>query len=111
MQTLTKTEIEILRALMKGLSAKEIASVMFRSVHTVFTHIKNIKAKLGAKSIAQAVVKYLATIDNPKLILKALLFVMIQLHIVIGSSNNDLRRSRKPRIVKITRNDSIRYRS
>lgn len=43
---LTKREKEILRLLSKGIKHKDIADNLFISVHTVRTHIKNIKLKL-----------------------------------------------------------------
>ncbi|HEX2089003.1 MAG TPA: LuxR C-terminal-related transcriptional regulator [Actinomycetota bacterium] len=46
--TLTEREIEILRAVAKGLSNQDIANSMFLSVRTVERHISNIYAKVGA---------------------------------------------------------------
>ncbi len=50
--TLSVREIEILKLLVTGLSAKEIAEKLFLSTHTVVTHRKNISQKTGIKSIA-----------------------------------------------------------
>jgi len=50
--TLSAREIEILKLLVTGLSAKEIAEKLFLSTHTVVTHRKNISQKTGIKSIA-----------------------------------------------------------
>ena len=44
---LTKTELSILKLLSSGKTEKEIAFIMSRSIHTVKTHIKNIREKLN----------------------------------------------------------------
>ncbi|MCR5084309.1 MAG: response regulator transcription factor [Succinivibrionaceae bacterium] len=52
---LTRTEVEITRALAAGLSTKEIAAARCLSVHTVGTHRKNIFRKLGVNTAHEAV--------------------------------------------------------
>ncbi len=47
---LTKREVEILKLSGEGLSNKEIADKLFLSLHTVYTHRKNIMKKLDIKS-------------------------------------------------------------
>lgn len=47
---LTKREVEILKLSGQGLSNKEIAEKLFLSLHTVYTHRKNIMKKLDIKS-------------------------------------------------------------
>ena len=54
---LTATERDIVRAIAKGLTTKEIAEERFSSVHTITTHRKNIFRKLGVNT-AHEVVKY-----------------------------------------------------
>jgi DNA-binding CsgD family transcriptional regulator len=44
---LSKKEIEILQLLSSGKSEKEIANIQSRSIHTVKTHLKNIRKKLN----------------------------------------------------------------
>ncbi|HBK30329.1 MAG TPA: DNA-binding response regulator [Porphyromonadaceae bacterium] len=51
---LTHTEIEILKLLATGKTAKEISAIRFSSVHTIITHKKNIFRKLGVKNIYEA---------------------------------------------------------
>lgn len=46
---LSKKELEILRLLGKGFSENEIVKKLSRSIHTIKTHIKNIKTKLDFK--------------------------------------------------------------
>ena len=53
----TPMEIDILSLLEQGKANEEIAEYFFISVNTVKWHIKNIYAKLGAKSATQAVWK------------------------------------------------------
>jgi DNA-binding NarL/FixJ family response regulator len=45
-------EKEVLRLVALGLTNKEIAEMLFISMHTVITHRKNISSKLGIKTIA-----------------------------------------------------------
>lgn len=47
--TLSKKEIEILQLLSSGISEKKIAEVQLRSLHTIKTHLKNIRKKLSLK--------------------------------------------------------------
>lgn len=54
---LSPREKEILSAVEKGLSYKEIADKLNVSPHTVHTHIKNIYEKLHAKSRSEAILK------------------------------------------------------
>ncbi len=55
---LTTRENEILQHLIKGHSYKEIAGVIFISVETLNTHIKNIYRKLNVHSRAELSAKY-----------------------------------------------------
>lgn len=54
---LTTTEVEIVKAIARGKTTKEIADERYLSVHTVATHRKNIFRKLGINT-AHEVVKY-----------------------------------------------------
>jgi DNA-binding NarL/FixJ family response regulator len=56
---LTKREEEILTYLMKGFFYKEIAGLLFISVETVRTHIRNIYEKLQVRTRSEAILKYL----------------------------------------------------
>lgn len=49
---LSNREIDVLVALAKGLTNKEISDRLFISVHTVITHRKNIIRKTGIKSVS-----------------------------------------------------------
>lgn len=54
---LTATEIDIVKAIARGKTTKEIAEERFSSVHTITTHRKNIFRKLGINT-AHEVIKY-----------------------------------------------------
>lgn len=51
--SLTDKEIQILSLIAKGLSNKEISEKLFISIHTVYTHRKNIIKKLNLTSTAE----------------------------------------------------------
>jgi DNA-binding NarL/FixJ family response regulator len=52
---LTPRELEVLRLLVEGLSAREVAARLFISEKTVGTHVEHILSKLNVKSRVQAV--------------------------------------------------------
>ena len=56
---LSKREQEILSYLAKGYRYKEIADLLYISVETVRTHLRNIYEKLQVRSRTEAVLKYL----------------------------------------------------
>ncbi len=62
LDVLSEREKDIVRAVAKGKSNKEIAEELFISVHTVTTHRRNISAKLGIHSPAGLVI--FAIINN-----------------------------------------------
>ncbi len=63
---LSDREIDVLKAVAKGFSNKEIADVLCISANTVITHRKNITEKLGIKTIAGLTVyALLNNIINP----------------------------------------------
>jgi DNA-binding NarL/FixJ family response regulator len=51
-EELSERENEILTAIVKGLTNKEIAEKHFISIHTVISHRKNIIRKTGIKSVS-----------------------------------------------------------
>ncbi|GAB3822040.1 LuxR C-terminal-related transcriptional regulator [Pontibacter rugosus] len=58
-QVLTHRENDIMRALVKGLSYKQIATELNISLGTVRTHIEHVYSKLKVNSKAEAVAKFL----------------------------------------------------
>lgn len=65
-ESLTPREVEVFEQLASGLSVKDIADDLVVSIYTVYTHISNIKRKLGIEKSAD-LIRY--AIENP-LILK-----------------------------------------
>jgi DNA-binding NarL/FixJ family response regulator len=60
-ETLTARETEVLRAVARGLSNKEIAEALFITEKTVKTHVSNILSKLGLPSRTRAALYALKT--------------------------------------------------
>jgi len=56
LESLTPREMEVLRAVARGLSNSEIASEFFVSEATVKTHVGNVLAKLAVRDRVQAVI-------------------------------------------------------
>ena len=52
---ISKREYEVLQAIAKGLSNKEIAAQLFLSESTIKTHVSNLLTKLDAKRRTQAI--------------------------------------------------------
>lgn len=86
MEKISKTEKQIAHLIAQGYSEKEIASKLFRSVHTVHTHYKNIRKKLGARNIADITRIYMLHIlPSANDVLKAFtlaFFLGLQAHII-----------------------------
>lgn len=61
---LTSREIDVLDLVASGLATQAIAAELYLSPHTVKTHVKNAREKLGAGSRAQAVAIHLATLES-----------------------------------------------
>jgi DNA-binding NarL/FixJ family response regulator len=54
---LSPRELELLRCMVEGLTAKEIAARLAISIHTADTHTRNLYSKLGVRSRAAAVAR------------------------------------------------------
>ena len=52
---LTATEMDIMKAIVRGKTTKEIAEERFSSIHTITTHRKNIFRKLGVNTAHEAI--------------------------------------------------------
>lgn len=50
-------EFEILHHIVQGLTSEKIAELMYRSIHTINTHRKNILQKSGCKNVNELIVK------------------------------------------------------
>ena len=92
MNQLTKTENKIAHGVSQGFLYKELADRLCVSTHTIHAHLRNIRYKLGARNIADITRLYILSLDNPKLVLKVLFFLIMQLGIVVTDFNTDLRK-------------------
>lgn len=109
MEKLTKTERQVAEKIAIGMTYKEIASHMFVSVHTIHTHLKNIRLKTGARNIADVTRQYILSLENPKLILKAMVCLFIHLGVTFYTPEYDMRKPQN-RIVRVRRTISrLRY--
>lgn len=102
MKLLTKTETKVAHGISQGLIEKELADKLCVSVHTVHAHARNIRKKLGARNMADITRMYILSLDNPKLVLRAVFFLVVQLGILWHDAQTELR---KPvnRTVKVRR--------
>lgn len=106
---LTKQENKIAHLVAKGFSEKEIASMLFVAYGTVHTHTRNIRRKTGARNIADITRNYILSLVDPRNVLLAFAFCVIQLGMVFSGNDFDARRvrtSRGNRIVKVRRNEA-----
>lgn len=96
----TKRQGEILLEIGRGEIAKTVADKLHISTYTVETHLKRAKKELHAHTITQAVLMYVATLENPIKYLKqikttlVIVFASIQMIASIGDFDIDLRRGR-----------------
>ncbi len=81
---LTDKEREVLRLMVSGLDRRSIAGRLDRSPDTVKTHIRNIAAKLGTRSTAEAVAIALNAGVRPELTRNRVLGVVIQRAQLVG---------------------------
>ncbi len=65
----SKREQEVILLVMKGLTQKEVAEILFISPKTIETHIKNLMQRFGVKNTTELVAKYIlyknANRENP----------------------------------------------
>lgn len=52
---LTQREVEIVKLMAEGFPAQEIADKLYLSIHTIYTHRKNIMRKLGVTTAAEVI--------------------------------------------------------
>ena len=115
MNQLTKTETIVAHNIAQGFVGKEIADRLCMSAHTVHAHSRNIRQKWNARNIADVTRMYILSLDNPKLILKAMVCLMIHIGTILCSMDADLRRpvvnrfSRTARAVSARANTPLFY--
>lgn len=98
MEVLTKTENKVAHLVAQGNLHKEIASKMYVSEHTVHAHLRNIRKKLNAGNIADITRMYILSLDNPRQVLRAVFFLVIQLGIIASDVHIELRRPINARV-------------
>lgn len=54
-QSLTNREVEVFKLLAKGLSVSDIADALVLSIYTVYTHLSNIKRKVGIEKTSDLI--------------------------------------------------------
>lgn len=64
--TLSPRQVQIMRALCRGLGAKEIAGELGIGTRTVEAHIQVAKTRLGARNIVKAAVKFTLKIETER---------------------------------------------
>lgn len=64
--TLSPRQVQIMRALCRGLGAKEIADELGIGTRTIEAHIQVAKTRLGARNIVQAAVKFTLKIETER---------------------------------------------
>lgn len=64
--TLSPRQVQIMRALCRGLGAKEIADELGIGTRTIEAHIQVAKLRLGARNIVQAAVKFSLKIETER---------------------------------------------
>lgn len=94
---LTKQEIKISKLASLGMLEKEIADTLCISTHTVHTHLKNIRKKTGARNMVDIARNFILSLENPKHFFKALLFLVIQFHILFSADAVELRKQKQTR--------------
>ena len=92
MNQLTNQETKIARLIAKGYVFKEIADMLCVSTHTIHTHTKNIRKKLEAKNIADITRIYILSLDNPRQVLYAFVFAVMQISMVLTSTDFEARK-------------------
>lgn len=107
MKLLSDRERQVARLIAKGFSEKEIASKLFVSVDTIHSHAYRIRKKINARSAVDVCRKFLLSLDDPKQILIATGFIIIQ-GLSMTSYDIDLRKPSRTRLKNQTRNIKTR---
>ena len=106
MKTLTKTEQKVAKLVALGLTEDQIADKLFVTKDTVHTHTYHIRKKIGARSAVDICRKYILSLENPKKLIIALGFAVMQSFMSL-QADVELRkpvRSSRTRIVRVRSN-------
>lgn len=101
MEALTSSEKRVAHLTAQGFIKKEVADKLHVSEHTVHAHLRNIRRKWHAGNIADITRMYILSLDNPKLVLRAVFFLILQLGMIWSNSTNDLRKPPQVRMGKV----------
>ena len=99
MLKLTPTEFTIAAQITSGKIAKEIASKLFRSYHTVITHIVNLKVKNGLKNTADIAREFVLEFGHPKHYIR--LFLLIQFNMIANLDSTFIRTTKQNKTEKL----------
>lgn len=77
MKELTKMENKVAFNITLGYAEKEIANNLHVSLHTIHAHARNIRRKIKARNIVDVARKYILSLENPKILLSAIFYMMI----------------------------------
>lgn len=112
LKKLSKQEIKVTHFIANGFIMKEIADKLCISLHTVKRHYENIRAKIGARNIADVTRTYLLALDDPRDVFKMLPFLLIHLHICFHQFDDIVMRTQNNvRVVKIARKSNRKIRN
>lgn len=92
MDILTRQENRIARLVAEELAEKEIANMLCVSYDTIHTHTKNIRRKLGVKNNVGIAIRYVLALENPKLFLTSMMFLLIQSVAIVQNDEIQFRR-------------------
>lgn len=103
MDLLTRQENRIARLVAEELAEKEIANMLCVSYDTIHTHTKNIRKKLGVKNNVGIAIRYVLSLENPKMFITSIVFLLIQSISIIKVDDIDLRKPARTRTLKVRR--------
>jgi len=101
MLKLTPTEFTIAAHITSGKIAKEIASKLYRSYHTVITHIVNLKVKNGLKNTADIAREFVLEFGHPKHYI-SMVFLVLQFNVIVNFDDNFKRKRTSKRTIVST---------
>lgn len=111
MNQLTNAETIVAHNVAQGFAEKEIADRLCVSVHTIHTHARNIRRKWNARNIADVTRIYILSLENPKLVLKAVLCLTIHIGVALYEADSDLRKPLRSKLAKSVRSARSRVKT
>lgn len=108
MSQLTKTETKVVHCISQGYVFKEIADKMHVSIHTVSTHVTNVRHKWNARNIADITRMYILSLEDPRLVLKAVVCLLIHLGIILFEAAPEMRRPVQSRSSRVSASRTLK---